>query len=172
VALGLFIGPIWIKMCLDSRRERFFLFGLVASAIAMYLAGRGMKWIYSTFHFSVALGVETQTKGLIHLFFIKGSVVILLFAAVQASKTLFSRLSLKPVVFLGRTSLFAYCAHLILVFGIGGQYLSRTLEPFQHVLAALVLAFVIWGLAAFRHRWSRGLIIGGIRRSILKWASW
>lgn len=154
VAFGLFVGPMFVDAVHGEGnspgRERRFWMGLLVAAALMYGAGKGIKMVY--FHYGLCYlgGEEIIRKGLIHLFFMKGAAVLALFFLMGVSTRWFDRGTLGPVVLLGKTSLFTYCVHLMIIYHGVGPYVNRSLQPLEHaggavlLTACMVLAAFLW----------------------------
>ncbi|MCP4604540.1 MAG: DUF1624 domain-containing protein [Proteobacteria bacterium] len=152
IAFGLFVGPIWAQMMENKEKEKHFWTGLLVAAILMYAAGKGFRWVYYHYGLHLLGGGDVPTRGLIHLFLTKGSMVLLLFAAFRISTKLFDNSSFKPLVLLGQTSLFAYCVHLAIVYHVVGFFVAQSLWFASHALAATILTIVMYGLSVATYR--------------------
>ena len=153
VALGLFVGPVWWRFDVraDASSQRRFWGVIVIVALACWLIGVGLKQIY--FVSGLAESVEPrQTKGLAYLFWKKSAILLLVFGVARLTVRLDGRGTRDLLVLLGRHSLFAYAAHLMLIYPGLGRRLGYALSPGQHVASALGVGAVTTGLV---WAWSR-----------------
>ncbi len=145
VALGMTVGPFWVRAVGDKRAEKRFWILLVIAALAMYAFGKTFRLAYYSFGWHLLGGNDIPTKGLVHLFFVKGAVVLALFFLARVSSGLFDKIRLNTLVLFGRTSLFAYCVHLAIIYHLAGPFCIRSLSPIGQVVGASVLSVVMFG---------------------------
>ncbi|HUT78028.1 MAG TPA: heparan-alpha-glucosaminide N-acetyltransferase domain-containing protein [Polyangia bacterium] len=155
IALGLFVGPLWLALR-EAGRERRFLVGLGIAAAA-------------TVGLSFAAGLAERVSGLsalpgpdgrpvtttVSFFLLKGAGVMALLLLARLLDGPLASWRRDPLLLLGRTSLFAYCVHLVLVYhGLAWTFAGR-LTPPQHLAAVVGLAAVMLGLCWVWKRWRR-----------------
>jgi len=153
VALGVLVGQLWWRAIREPRSELRFFVLLVATGAALFAAGFLVKWL----HYWCGLN-EWWTNGppprtTVHHFLFKAGVVFALFGAARATAGLLDRLPGEGLVLFGRTSLFAYCVHLILVYHVAGPILKRSLGPAGHVVGVIALAAAMHGLCTAWSSW-------------------
>ena len=139
---GLFFGQLFLKSIASKHENRFWLF-VLGAAILMWTAGKGIKHLYYAFSLNT-WGVDNpQIKGVPHYFWMKGAVVFLLLFASRLTAPLFSRV--KPVFWVefGRFSLFAYCAHLLIIYPLAGSLFYNRLSPTAHFIASALLTVLM-----------------------------
>jgi uncharacterized membrane protein len=164
VALGLFVGPLWLAAVRDRRRERRFWIGtVVASLVAVGLSLIG-AWAH------VRFGLDRLGPGgkapvtTVHFFLFKTGAVLLLFAAARITAPLLDRFKSGPLVLIGRTSLFAYCVHLVLIYHLFGPFWLGRLTPWEQILGALLLTALMLALCGAWRRWPPHTWAAGLRR--------
>lgn len=140
VALGLFVGPLWSAATTDPARERRFWLGLaVAAAIAFGLWQAG-AWAHVHLGLN-RIGIDGKAPvTTVHYFFFKTGLLFALFGTARLTAHVLDRVPVAPLVLLGRTSLFAYCAHLLAVYYAFGPYCLGRLDPWEHVACIALLA--------------------------------
>ncbi len=149
---GLFVGPIYIKAIENKQNEKHFWIRIIMSGILMFIIGKGIKYLYYAYDLDV-LGVDTpQPKGLLHDFFFKGAVVLFLFFVSRITTKIIEKIPYTFVSQFGRSSLFAYCAHLLLIYPVAGNFLHRQITATQHAVLSIVLILVMFALTVF---WDR-----------------
>jgi uncharacterized membrane protein len=147
IALGLFIGPMWAAALRSKKNALAFWCGLVLLAVAFYVAGKGIEWIYYHYNLEEMGAYEPQTRGLAHAFWLKGAFVLGLFVLSRATAFLLDRFPKDVFILFGKTSLFSYVAHLIVIYHVAGPFLARKLNGVQHAVASLVLSGAMFLLA-------------------------
>ncbi len=155
VALGLCIGPWWLSASRDARRETRFAIAMLVAAAIFYATGKALGTVY----YDLALdtlglpaGGPAQTKGLLHLFFHKGAFVLVFVALAIFGRSLWRSPAARPLVLFGKRSLFAYGAHLVLIYPVAGRYLAERLDPAAHAALSAALTLVMYGLVVLRGR--------------------
>ena len=146
VALGALVGPHWLRATKDTVAERKFWAGLIAAALILLISSYGLKVILGTTvlgQFFEGLAVVRTT---VHHFLYKMALLFALFGLARASAFALDRVRFDFLVLFGRTSLFAYCVHLILVYHLFSLFFRRSLTPVRHLLAVLSLAAVMFVL--------------------------
>lgn len=148
LALGLFVGPIWLDSMDTPKRELRFWQYLVVTAVSMFAMGEMLEFAYSHYSFQT-LWLDTnespvQTRGLVHLFWIKAAFVLVLFAVARVTTPVLKKKLKRPLLFFGRESLFAYCTHLIMVYSLLGRFFIKRIQPVEHVVSALVLTLMMY----------------------------
>jgi uncharacterized membrane protein len=146
IAFGLFVGPLWLAYKNGRSDERRFWLGIIAAAVGLYAAGKGLERIY--YHFDIGhLGTETpQTRGLPQVFWMKGAFVLGFLLVSRLTAPFLDKLKPDTLVLLGKTSLFAYCAHLIVIYDVLGRHLKHRLSESEHFLASSALSVAMLGL--------------------------
>jgi uncharacterized membrane protein len=155
IALGLFVGPLWFA-ARDAGRERGFLIGLAVAAVAL----GGLSFVTDLaerasglFALPTADGRPVGTTTSFFLF--KGAGVFALLLLARLLERPLAAWKRDPLLLWGRTSLFAYCAHLVLIFHALSWLAGKRLTPPQHVAASAGLAAVMWALCLGWARWRR-----------------
>jgi hypothetical protein len=140
IAFGLFVGPLWLAHKNGRSDERRFWIGIVAAAIGLYAAGEGLEWIY--YHYDIGhWGTETpQTRGLPQVFWMKGAFVLGFLLVSRLTAPFLDKLKPDTLVLLGKTSLFAYCAHLFVIYNVLGRHLKHRLSAGEHLVASFALS--------------------------------
>jgi hypothetical protein len=156
MALGFFLGAVFPMSQDGPAGENRFFVGLLLAAGLFYVASEVAAWAF--FRFDIfAPGGTRPGRGMLHGFLHKGSLVFVLMIAARLSMTLFPVRGPKLLILLGRTSLFAYCAHLLFLYHLGGQILAGSLSPFFVFLSSLALSALMFGLCFVwdrRHEWA------------------
>ncbi len=150
VALGLFVAPWWLAASKDPRKELRFGVALLAAAASFYLASKAAGRLYYRFDLD-SLGIDLatdppQVKGLLHLFWMKAAYVFLAFSLALFTRTLWRARAAKPLLLFGKRSLFAYCAHLIIIYPLIGRFFSHRLLPAQQMAMTAALTVAMYGL--------------------------
>jgi uncharacterized membrane protein len=166
VVLGLFIGPFFAHSVAGKLSEKRFWIGVVLMAAALYVAGKGIKTAYYYYGLQYLGGSEVPTKGLVHLFFYKASGVLAIFFVMGASTAWFDSSRFMPLVTLGKTSLFAYCVHLLIIYNVTGPYLRHKLSPSGQVAYALALTGLMYFLVVAWRKWSPGMWFQVLRPAV------
>jgi len=152
IALGLAVGPIWVRARQEATRERRFWLALITVSVALLIIGRAIKVVSYHTALGELLGAAEQTRGLYYLFFYKGGIVFLLFAFFRLLEPIWSG----PILLLGRTSLFAYAVHLPIIYHLVGYFAKNALSPRLHIIGATALTVVMCLLCygwSTRKRW-------------------
>ena len=157
VALGLFVGPFFAHSMAQKRDEKQFWIRVLMMAAMCYALGKGIRSVYYSYGLQYLGGAEAPTKGLVHLFFDKASILLLIFVIARVSATLFRSNRWRWLTALGKTSLFAYCIHLLIIYNVSGPYLRQKLSPSGQAVYALVLTGVMYALVVIWRRWSPGM---------------
>jgi uncharacterized membrane protein len=158
VALGILVGQPWWGASKRPEAERRFLVGLVVAAAVCIAAGFVVKWAYYRYGLD---GLWTNgappPRTTVHHFLFKAGGVFALFLAARLGWRAASSLPGKALVLLGRTSLFAYCGHLLAVYHVFGPFMKRSLGPLGHAIGVAALtAFMIAACLAWskaRAKW-------------------
>ncbi|MBW2279070.1 MAG: amidohydrolase family protein, partial [Deltaproteobacteria bacterium] len=79
----------------------------------------------------------------VHYFFFKIGILFLLFGATRLTAAALDRFPVDPLILLGRTSLFGYCAHLIAIYYVFGPFWLGKLEPGEQIGGTVALAAVM-----------------------------
>jgi uncharacterized membrane protein len=139
VALGVFLGQRWWLATKAPETERRFFAGLVVPGAGCGGLGFATKWAYYRFglHQLWTNGVPPRTT--VHHFLFKAGIVFWLFTAARLAKAAASTVPGKGLVLFGRTSLFAYCGHLIAVYHLFGPFLAHSVGPLGHLLGVAAL---------------------------------
>jgi uncharacterized membrane protein len=119
-ALGLFVGPFFANSVAGKLSEKQFWIGILVMAVVFYAVGKGIRSLYYHYELQYLGGEEVPTKGLVHLFFNKASVLLLIFFIMRVSTSLFDSNRFRLLTTLGKTSLFAYCVHLLIIYNVTG----------------------------------------------------
>lgn len=148
VALGVFVGQAWWRAAGSPGEGRFFA-GLAIAGAACFAAGFLVKWAYYRYgaHALSAIGPAPRTT--VHHFLFKAGVVFGLFALARLAAPAARLFAGRALVLFGRTSLFAYCAHLILAYHALGPLIARSFGPPGHALGVAGLTVVMWGACRF-----------------------
>jgi len=139
VALGLFLGQLWWRATKDPAKERRFFSGLVIAGAVCIGIGFATKWAYYRFGLHQLWTNGAPPRTTVHHFLFKAGIVFWLFTAARLAKAAASTLPGKGLVLFGRTSLFAYCGHLIVIYHVFGPFLKRSLGPLGHLLGVAAL---------------------------------
>ena len=154
VALGVFVGPAWWRAARRPEIERRFFVGLLAAGAICFALGFLTEWAY--FHYGLSkLGTHggPPPRTTVHHFLFKAGIVFALFALARIAHRAAKSPPGRALVLFGRTSLFAYCAHLVVVYHVLGPFLRRSLGPLGHALgvaaltAIMIAACVAWSRA-------------------------
>lgn len=152
IALGLLIGPLWTTASQAPKKETVFWLCIAIAAIALFATGKGIKWAYYNYNLD-SIGVDTpQRRGLAHLFWMKAGFVMGLFLLGRITDSFFNRFKLEVMVIFGKTSLFAYCVHLLIIYNLLGRYLGRRLDMAGHFIASILLSLVMFVLTRWWQR--------------------
>ncbi len=155
IALGLFVGPLWLASR-DANRERRFLAGLGLVTVALV----GLSHVTELAEGISGLAALPAPGGrlvgtTVSFFLLKGAFVFALLLLARLLERPLSSWKRDPLLLWGRTSLFAYCVHLVLVFHGLGWLLGDRLSPPAHLAATAGLAAVMWALCLGWERWGR-----------------
>jgi uncharacterized membrane protein len=153
VALGVFVGHRWWRAIREPASERRFFITLVGVGAALFLAGFLAKWTYYHFGLSALWTSGTPPRTTVHHFLFKAGIVFGLFVLARLTAGVLDGIPREGLVLFGRTSLFAYCAHLILVYHIASPILARTLGPVGHVVGVAALTAAMYGLCTAWSSW-------------------
>ncbi|MDJ0762117.1 MAG: heparan-alpha-glucosaminide N-acetyltransferase domain-containing protein [Myxococcota bacterium] len=165
MAMGLFVGPIWVAANrVPSFEPKFWRF-CALSAVVTYGVGMGMEWVYYHHDLHLVGGSDIPTRGLPHVFLQKAALVLVLFVGFRFLNLNVTSQVMNPLRRFGQASLFAYCAHLMIVYHIGGSHLTRAMWPAQHIAACAVLTVCMYGLTVAWQQWPALTVL---RRSYLK----
>jgi uncharacterized membrane protein len=153
VAIGVLVGQLWWRAIREPRSERRFFVALVATGAALFVAGFLAKWIYYRYglHQLGTNGAPPRTT--VHHFLFKTGVVFGLFGLARLTAGLLDRIPREGLVLFGRTSLFAYCVHLIAAYHVAGPILKRSLGPAGHVVGVIALTAAMHGLCTAWSSW-------------------
>lgn len=154
IALGLFVGGLWVALRSNPRSELRFWIGVAVAVVLLYAASRWVHWLYYHWYlrFPAVSALGRPTRGLVYVLLEKSAWVLGLLVLLRALSWALDRLAWRPVVLLGQTSLFVYSLHLIFIYHLGGKGLRGQLGPGGHLMAAGSLALGMLGLA---WGWSR-----------------
>ena len=160
VALGLFVGPLWHRATAGPGEERRFWIGLAIATAASFGLWQLGAWA------QVATGLDRIGIGgvapvtTVHYFFFKIGILFSLFGAARLTASLLDRVPVQPLVLLGRTSLFGYCAHLIAIYYVFGPFWLGKLEPAEQIGGTVALAAAMIPACWLWQRWSRAKLVG------------
>jgi uncharacterized membrane protein len=159
VALGLFVGPLWLDATRESgAAERRFWIGLAIATVAAFGLWQLGAWAHVATGFD-RVGIEGKAPvTTVHYFFFKIGILFLLFGAARVSAAVLDRAPIAPLVLLGRTSLFGYCAHLIAVYYVFGPFWLGRLEPTEQIAGTAALAALVLPGCWLWSRWQRRLL--------------
>ena len=146
LALGVLVGPHWLLATRDAVTERKFWAGLIAVALILGISSYGLKVIFGATYIGSFFEGLAVVRTTVHHFLYKIAVLFALFGLARASAFGLDRVRFDFLVLFGRTSLFAYCVHLILVYHVFSLFLRRSLTPVCHLFAVLSLAAVMFAL--------------------------
>jgi uncharacterized membrane protein len=157
ITMGVFVGAAWVPLAHDATAERVFFRKLALAAIVLTLASFGLKALYYALALQKYEYVDNPTRTTIHFFVWKAALVLLIFGIARLVAAAPPGSRFRPFSAFGRRSLFAYCAHLLVIYhGVGPALeLHKTLVPWQHVLAAAALALLMIALVLAVDRWRR-----------------
>jgi uncharacterized membrane protein len=153
VALGVFVGQGFLRAIREPGSERRFFIALVAAGAALFAAGFLVKWIYYRYGLSTLWTSGPPPRTTVHHFLFKAGIVFGLFALARLTAGLLDGIRRQGLVLFGRTSLFAYCVHLILVYHVAGPVLARSLGPVGHVVGVAALTAAMYGLCTAWSSW-------------------
>jgi uncharacterized membrane protein len=166
VVLGLLVGPFFARSVAGKISEKRFWIGVVVMAVAFYAAAKGIKTVYYHYGLQYLGGSEAPTKGLVHLFFYKAANLLVIFFVMGASAPLFKANRFKPLVTFGKSSLFAYCVHLLIIYNVTGPYLRQKLSPSGQVVYALALTGLMYFLVVAWRKWSSAMWFQVLRPAV------
>lgn len=156
VAFGVVLGALWHMWAVEDGggRESLFFAGLLLSALCFWAASYVVAWGY--YHLGVVELLDSrQRRGLPHVFGQKAALVLSAFFCAWGIEKLAGKfLPTRSVLTLwGQTSLFSYCAHLIIIYHLPGGALLGKLGPLEQVGAAVLLgASMVLSAALWRRR--------------------
>jgi uncharacterized membrane protein len=156
IALGLFVGPLWFA-ARDAGRERRFLIGLAATAVAF----GGLSFVAGLAERASGLSALPAADGRpvgtqVSFFLFKAALVFALLLLARLLERPLAAWKSDPLLLWGRRSLFAYCVHLVLIFHGLAWLLRGRLSPPSHLAATAGLAAVMWALTLAWERWGPG----------------
>jgi uncharacterized membrane protein len=146
VALGVFVGQRWWRAVRNPGAERRFFLLLAAAGAVLFAAGFLVQWITYRYGLNTLWTRGAPPRTTVHHFLFKAGIVFWLFGAARATAGLLDRIPGEGLVLFGRTSLFAYCVHLILIYHVAGPFLKRSLGPMGHVVGVIMLTAAMHGL--------------------------
>ncbi|MDD5308483.1 MAG: heparan-alpha-glucosaminide N-acetyltransferase domain-containing protein [Deltaproteobacteria bacterium] len=157
ITMGVFVGAAWVPVAHDIAAERVFFKRLALAAIVLTLASYGLKALYYGLSLNRFEYTDNPTRTTIHFFVFKAALVLLIFAVARFAAAAPSRFRFRPFSVFGRRSLFAYCAHLLLIYhGAGPVFdLHKALTPGQQALGAAALTAIMTVLVLAVDRWRR-----------------
>jgi uncharacterized membrane protein len=153
VALGVFVGQGWWRAIREPASERRFFVALAAIGAAMFAAGFLAKWTYYHYGLATLWTDAAPPRTTVHHFLFKAGIVFGLFVLARLTAGLLDRIPGEGLVLFGRTSLFAYCVHLSLVYHVVSPVLGRTLGPAGHVVGVAALTAAMYGLCTAWSSW-------------------
>lgn len=153
VALGVLVGQLWWRAIREPGSEIRFFVGLVVAGAALFAAGLLVKWATYRFGLTTLWSDAPPPRTTVHHFLFKAGIVFGLIGAARATAGLLDRLPGEGLVLFGRTSLFAYCAHLIIVYHVAGPVLARSLGPLGHAVGVIALTAAMHGLCTAWSSW-------------------
>jgi hypothetical protein len=139
LALGLFVGPLWSAARGNPRAERRFWGGLLVSTLACLVLWQIGGWLHVRSGLQQIGSAGRSPATTVHFFLFKAGLLFLLLFAARVSAPLLDRFRRGPLVLLGRTSLFAYCAHLIAAYYLFGPFWLGRLAPLEQAAGSLLL---------------------------------
>jgi uncharacterized membrane protein len=153
---GVFTGGLYLKARESAAAEKKFWLRLLIAAILFLAASHGTAFViykYNLQMIGVALG-EAPPVTTVDAFLYKLSIVLFLLFFAKHTENLFLKVKTeqKPLLLFGRTSLFAYCVHLILIYYPFNNLFYKNLGKSGHALAVTGLAVLMYGLC---YLWSR-----------------
>mgnify|MGYP006293558861 CR=1 FL=1 len=158
VALGMFVGPLWRDARRSAASERRFWIGIAAAAAACYAAYLGLEAVEQRSGLRAWLSPEgTRVRTTVSFFFFKITLAFALLASARLVEGPLRRLPRRPLLLLGRVSLFAYCLHLILIYHLFSPLGLDGCGPAGHLAGFAALTIVMVGLSWLwirRGRWS------------------
>ena len=146
IALGLFVGSFVPTPILEGRKELGILGGLIIAALALYATGSWLDTATKAYPIYQLWGETRPPKGLFHGFLIKVAWLLGIYAVARLSARGLDRLPIQPLSLLGQTSLFAYCAHLIVLYHVFYHRVSIPTGPTTHLLLSGLLTTVMFAL--------------------------
>ncbi len=158
IALGLFVGGLWVETVGKTRRELLFWGGVVLAAVLLFVGASQLHWYYyHRFIYRFHLRwFARPSRGLVHAMWLKASWVLAIFAISRLIGLVADRIApdwtagkpvpWAPAILFGRTSLFAYSVHLGFIYYGVGRRLCRHLSPADQFVGALVIWFVVYWL--------------------------
>lgn len=167
IALGLFVGGLWVAVRSRPRSERLFWVGVAAAVVLLYGSSRWVHWLYYHWYlrFPAVSGLGRPTRGLLYVLLAKSAWVLGMLVVLRALTWGLDRIPRRPVVLLGQTSLFVYSLHLIFIYHLGGKGLRGQLGPWGQLLGAGTLALAMLILAWAWSRYRRA-VWGGLRAGV------
>jgi uncharacterized membrane protein len=154
VFLGLIVGPLWHRLALTEGRERTFWTGAAAFGLASLMLGLAMK-AFPVEPDWTAIGLEGGAiRTTVGHFFYKMGILIALLVGSRLTASLLDRFPTPVLVLWGRTSLFAYCAHLIMVYYVFGPVFDKGLSRVGHLAGAAALSVAMYFLCRLWARWA------------------
>jgi len=130
----------------DVRLERRFWIALAAAGIAALVAGYLLRAIPG-FRAWDRLGLDpAPIRTTVSHFIHKAGLTLELLVAARLSTAALDRFPFPVLTLWGRTSLFGYCVHLLLVHYAFGPVWRRSLAIWQWAIGVAALAAVMYGL--------------------------
>ncbi len=154
VLLGMVIGPIWVDRVQKKGQDRGFWIGMAALAVASLLVGMVIKRVPTPVDWG-ALGLEPERINTsVHHFFHKMGVLFMLFVGARLTASIADRFPVRILVLWGRTSLFAYCVHLVIIYYGFGPFVKNSLVRWEHLVGVVILAVIMFFLSLAWQRWA------------------
>jgi uncharacterized membrane protein len=148
VALGALVGQRWWRAIRDPGSERRFFLALAAAGAGLFAAGFLVQWLTYRYGLNTLWTSGPPPRTTVHHFLFKAGIVFGLHALARATAGVLDRIPGEGLVLFGRTSLFAYCAHLIIAYHVAGPFLRRSLGPAGHAIGVAALTAAMIGLCA------------------------
>ncbi|MCU0661685.1 MAG: DUF1624 domain-containing protein [Myxococcota bacterium] len=162
IALGFFLGAVFPVQQQALWAEKRFFVTLILAAGLFYAAYLGLAWAFHRYEVFAPGGVR-PVRGMLHSFLHKAALVFVLMVVVRLSLAVVPVRGASVLSLFGRTSLFAYCAHLLLIYHFGGQLLQKKLSALGVFLCAVALTAAMFGLCVLWARRRRWLLLARAR---------
>jgi uncharacterized membrane protein len=166
ITMGVFVGAAWVPVSREISAERAFFKVVALSALLLTLASFGLKTLYYGLELERFEYSDNPTRTTIHFFVWKAALVLIIFALARLLASAPARSRFRPFSVFGRRSLFAYCAHLLIIYhGVGPALaLQKALDPGEQALGAAGLAVIMTALVLAVDRWPPATWLAAARR--------
>ncbi|NLN63794.1 MAG: DUF1624 domain-containing protein [Myxococcales bacterium] len=156
VAFGMALGDRWPSLDAPTPAQERFTRRLLRVAALLFVLALGLKGLVVLFRLD-QIGLspgQLPPATTVQMFALKMGITLLLLAGARRLSESFSRhrFGLRPLVWMGRTSLFAYIVHLWIIHWVARAGLREKLGIPAHLLSVLLLGVAMVALCYF---WDR-----------------